>query len=209
MALAGLFVVVFFLNVIPAFAPPTWLVFSYIGLQFPRTSAIEMAIVGALAATLGRLTLALSSRHIVRRKFLSEASRQNVDAIRRGLEGRRKLTVGALLLYAFSPFPSNYLFIAYGLTSLDLRLIAVPFFLGRSVSYGFWKVTSSAVSRRIGFESGDGWPYFGIYFVASQIALLSLVYLFTKIDWRVLLSDGKLRWLTGPPPSSHLPTDQA
>ena len=168
-----------------------------------------MAIVGALAATLGRLTLAVFSRIIVRRRFLNEVSRQNVDAIRQGLEGRRKLTAGALLLYAFSPFPSNYLFIAYGLSTLDLRLIAVPFFLGRSVSYGFWKVTSSAVSRRIGFESGDGWPFLGIYFVASQIGFLSLVYLFTKVDWRALLGEKKLRWVKGDPRVSAPPADHA
>ena len=193
--LAVLFVVVFFLNVIPAFAPPTWLVFSYIGLQFPLVGVLELAVVGALAATLGRLTLAVFSRVVIRRKFLSEASRRNVDAIRKGLEGRRKLTAGALLLYAFSPFPSNYLFIAYGLTTLDLHLIAVPFFLGRSISYSIWKVTSSALARRLSVELGESWPYLGAYFVLSQFAFLALVYLFTKVDWQVLLLEKKLRWV--------------
>jgi len=106
------------------------------------------------------------------------------------------LTFGVLLFYAFSPFPSNYLFIAYGLTTMDLTLIAVPFFLGRSVSYSFWRMTSSSVARRIALDSGDSWPYLSGYFIATQIAFLYLVYLFTKIDWRALLTEKKLRWLS-------------
>ena len=194
--LVVLFLAVFTLNVIPAFAPPTWLVFSFLGLKYPLFNGIEVALTGAVAATLGRLTLAVLSRVIVRGKFLNEATKQNVDSIRVGLEGKRKLTFGVLLFYAFSPFPSNYLFIAYGLTTLDLRLIALPFFLGRSVSYSFWRMSSAAVARRIPVESGDSWPYLGGYFIATQIAFLCLVYLFTRVDWHTLLTEKKLRWLS-------------
>src|SRR5690349_15687270 len=117
------FAIVFALNVIPAFAPPTWLVFSFIGFQFPLQNGFELAVAGALAATLGRVTLAKLSRVIIRKKFLSPEAQNNIDAIREGLEGRKKLTFGVLLFYAFSPLPSNYLFIAYGLTTMDLKLI--------------------------------------------------------------------------------------
>jgi uncharacterized membrane protein YdjX (TVP38/TMEM64 family) len=149
---------------------------------------------GALAATSGRLVLAKLSRTVIRQKFMGEDARQNIDTIRAGLQGRRKLTFGLFLLYAFSPLPSNYLFIAYGLTTMELKLIAVPFFLGRSVSYSFWRVTSAAVAQRIALESEDTLPYLGWYFVASQIVLLLLVYLFTRIDWRKLLVERRLKW---------------
>jgi len=140
--------------------------------------------------------LAKLSDRIVRRKFLSEASKRSIDALREQLERRRKLTFGVILFYAFSPLPSNYVFISYGLTTMDLRLIAIPFFLGRWVSYGFWGFTSAAVARRISLESTDALSYLSWYFIASQTLILCLIYLFTRIDWQTLFAKKKLRLLS-------------
>ena len=189
-----LFVVIFLLNLIPAFAPPTWMVFSFIGFHFPAQDGVELAIIGALAATLGRLSLAKLSRLVIRQKFMSEDARQNVDVIRDKLQGRTRLTVGLFLLYAFSPLPSNYLFIAYGLTAMDLKLIAIPFFLGRAVSYSFWRMASAAVAQKIAMESEDTLPYLSGYFIVSQIVFLFLIYAFTRVDWNRLLTEHKLGW---------------
>jgi membrane protein YqaA with SNARE-associated domain len=189
-----LFGVIFLLNVIPAFAPPTWMVFSFIGFNFPQHDGVELAVVGALAATLGRLTLAKLSRIVIRQKFMSQEARENVDTIREKLQGRT-ITFGLFLLYAFSPLPSNYLFIAYGLTAMNLKLIAVPFFLGRSVSYSFWRVASSAVARKIAMESEDTLPYLSVYFVISQVTFLALIYVFARIDWKRLLTEHKFGWI--------------
>jgi hypothetical protein len=116
-------------------------------------------------------------------------------SIREYLEPRRKLTFGIFLFYAFTPFPSNYLFIAYGLTTMELRKIAAPFFIGRSISYSFWGLTASSVARRMAFGSTGVLSYFSIYFAVTQILLLSLIYVFTRVDWRALLGERKLRWL--------------
>ena len=194
-----LFILVFLLNLIPAFAPPTWMVFSYLGFRSPTLNVGLLAVVGAGAATLGRLTLAKLAHVVVRQRFLSDATKQNIDSIREGLKGRRKLTFGVFLFYAFSPLPSNYLFIAYGLTTMELKLIALPFFLGRSVSYAFWGLTSSAVSRRISMEYGQTLPYLGAYFIVSQLLLLYLIYLFTQVDWRMLFVEKKLRLIRKKP----------
>jgi hypothetical protein len=191
-----LFLLVFALNVIPAFAPPTWMVFSYLGFRNHGTNVALLALIGALAATLGRLTLAKLSRVIIRQKLLSERTKQNIDAIREGLQGKRKLTFGIFLFYAFSPLPSNYLFLAYGLTTLELKLIAIPFFLGRAVSYSFWGLTSSAIARRFFSMNGGTWSYLTIYFLATQILLLYIVYLFTRVDWRALFTEKKFKWLS-------------
>ncbi len=189
-----LFLVIFTLNVIPAFAPPTWLVFSFVGFHFPTQNGVDLAIAGALAATLGRLTLAKLSGIVIRQKFMGEDARRNVDAIRENLQGRTRLTFGMFLVYAFSPLPSNYLFIAYGLTAMDLKLIALPFFLGRTVSYSFWRFASAAVAQKIAMESEDTLPYFSVYFIVSQIAFLFLVYAFTRIDWHLIFTEHKFTW---------------
>src|SRR5881227_2317775 len=128
-----IFGVVFFLSVLPAFAPPTWMVVSFIAIRY-NVNILALALVGAVAATLGRIVLAKLSDAIVRQKFLSEATKQNIDHIKLQLEKNRKLTFGIFLVYGFSPLPSNHLFIAYGLTGLELRLIAIPFFVGRVVT---------------------------------------------------------------------------
>lgn len=114
-------------------------------------------------------------------------------------ERKTKATFGVFLFYAFSPLPSNYLFIAYGLTTMELKLIALPFFLGRSVSYTFWGLTSSAVSRHIAMESTRTLPYLSAYFIVSQLVLLYLIYLFTRVDWRTLFLEKKFRLIPKKP----------
>ena len=98
------------------------------------------------------------------------------------------------LFCAFTPLPPNYLFIAYGSTTIRLPSLAIPFFLGRSVSYSFWGLTASAVARRITLESTDALSYLSVYFVASQLVLLALIYVFTRVDWRALFMERKFRW---------------
>jgi hypothetical protein len=133
-----LFVVVFALNLLPAFAPPTWTAMSFTGLTIPKIDVVLTALVAATAATCGRIVLAKLSRVLVRQKWLSEQTQQNVGAIRLGIEGRPVMTSGTVLGYSISPLPSNYLFIAYGLTSPPIAFLALPFFVGRFVSYSFW-----------------------------------------------------------------------
>jgi membrane protein YqaA with SNARE-associated domain len=192
-----LFLIVFLLNVIPAFAPPTWLVFSLLGFRFPDHMGVALAFVGALAATLGRFVLAKGSNLIVRRRFLGQEARQNVDVIRERLTQRKKLTFSILLFYAFTPLPSNYLFIAYGLTAMELKLITIPFFIGRWISYSFWTFAASSIARRITLEETEALSYLSVYFITTQVLLLVLVYLFTRIDWGYLAGEKKFRWIPG------------
>ena len=94
-----IFIVIFVLNLLPAFAPPTWTAMSFIGLTIPSISFVSLAVVAATAATLGRITLAKLSRAIVRQRLLSEQTRCNVDAIRHGIEGPPVTTFGTFLAH--------------------------------------------------------------------------------------------------------------
>jgi membrane protein YqaA with SNARE-associated domain len=193
--LAELFAVVFALNVVPAFAPPTWMALSWIGLNHPESNPFLIGLVGAVAATLGRFVLAKLSRVVIRQRFMSAAMRDNIDALKGTLEQRRTLTFGVFLAYAFSPFPSNYLFIAYGLTPLPLWLVTVPFFIGRLASYTFFIYTASRLSHYLVVDGVDAESYFSAYFIVSQILLLAFVYMLTRIDWRHFLTKKRTRWL--------------
>ena len=196
--LAVLFIVVFALNVLPAFAPPTWATMSFIGLAIPNIDVLLLALVAATAATCGRVLLARLSRALVRQRLLTEQARRNVDAIKIGIESRRAMTIGTFLGYALSPLPSNYLFIAYGLTSLPIALLALPFFIGRLVSYAFWTRTASTVGDWLDWDWFESAPYFVAYFLLSQVLLIPVIYGFTRLDWQALFAERRLRWLEKP-----------
>jgi hypothetical protein len=91
-------------------------------------------------------------------------------------------------------FPSNYLFIAYGLSGLPLRVIGAAFFLGRTVSYAAWGHLGRFASAHVEPESQLGGGYLSGYFVITQLALLGLVYILMKLDWKMLIEQRKLTW---------------
>ena len=196
--IAVLFIVVFVLNLLPAFAPPTWTTMSFIGLAIPNIDVLLLALVAATAATCGRVLLAKLSRVVVRQRFMTEQARRNVDAIKIGIENRRATTLGTFLGYSLSPLPSNYLFIAYGLTSLPLAFLAVPFFIGRLVSYAFWTRTASTVGDWLDWDWFESAAYFVAYFLLSQLLLIPVIYGFTKLDWHALFAEKRLKWLDMP-----------
>lgn len=187
-----IFAAVLGLNVIPFFAPATWTVLTFITIRY-NIPLLPLALVGAVAATLGRLTLAKLSRVIVREKFLSEKTKKNIDEIKIHLEKRKALTFGLFLFYAFSPLPSNQLFIAYGLTNMSIFRVALPFFLGRIVSY---TVLSFSVSKAALYFFPDSLTRaFGGYFLIVQVLTIFSVYIFTKIKWHELFAKRKVEIL--------------
>ncbi|WP_116139491.1 VTT domain-containing protein [Trinickia diaoshuihuensis] len=192
--LAILFAVVLLINLMPAFAPPTWMAMSWVGFNVPEGKPFVFALVAASAATLGRLILATFARTLVRGRLMREADRQNIDVAKAWLAQHKTLTVSAFFLYALSPFPSNYLFIAYGLSGLPLRNIAAAFFVGRTASYTVWAYLGRFVSARIDPESQFEGGYLSGYFVVTQLILLGLVYALTKLDWKMLFDERKLSW---------------
>jgi hypothetical protein len=188
-----IFLVVFALNVLPAFAPPTWSVVSFIAVRF-SSNIVILAVLAAVAATLGRLLLAKLSDVILRQKLIREETRKNIDVVRMRLESNTRLTFSLFLFYAFSPLPSNHLFIAYGLTALKLKMIAIPFLLGRTVSYAFWAFTASGLAGMLSYDAMKSKSFLGLYFVATQVFGLLIVWIFTRIDWKTLFDEKKLGW---------------
>lgn len=178
--------------------PPTWMLLSFVGFNFHlgnHTLAL-LAVLAAVASSGGRAVLAIFSDKILRNRVISEVTRKNMDVLKENIIKRQNLTRGFFLFYAFSPFPSGQLFLAYGLTDLKLKLAIIPFFFGRMASYLFWVFTSSEVSDFITVRSLKTGAFFSFYFILGQIITLYLVYVFTKIDWKILFSERKLRFIT-------------
>ena len=189
------FAAVYILNTLPAFAPPTWMVLSFFGFNHPQFNFLSLALAAAFAATLGRITLATLSQFIIRKKLLNTKTKENIDVLKDALENRKNQTMGALLVYSFTPLPSNYLFIAYGMTTLPIKLIAVPFFIGRMVSYAGWIFLGQETYKSLDIDASHVGGYLSVYFILTQIVFLLLIYFFTKVDWRAVLIEKKFRWL--------------
>ena len=170
---------------------------SFIGFAIPNVDFALLAVVAAIAATSGRIVLAKLSRALVRQRLLSAETQRNVDTIKLGIESRPALAFGTFLGFALSPLPSNYLFIAYGLTTLPIAFLAIPFFVGRLVSYAFWLTTASTVGDWLDVDMD--WfrsaPYFIGYYLVSQLLLVPVIYGFTRLDWHAVLTEGRFKWL--------------
>jgi membrane protein YqaA with SNARE-associated domain len=191
--LVALFVTVLALNLLPAFAPPTWMLMSYFGLRSPDASPWIVALVAATAATCGRCMLAHFAHRVIDSRIIPTPVRVNLSRVAKAIERRRATASTVFLFVAFSPLPSNALFLAYGMTRAPLLLLAVPFFAGRFASYVVAFSGGAMISRNLDVELSGAASL--LYFVVSQIATVSAVYLFARINWRQSGIDRRLRWL--------------
>ena len=177
--------------------PPTWTVISLIGFNFDLNHylLIIFSVLAAIASTSGRFVLALFAKRIIRGRFLSERILNSIDFLKKRIEKKENLATTFFLLFSFSPLPSGALFLAYGLTGLKLWIATVPFFVGRLVSYLFWIFSASEVANRVSLTAIESSKYFSVFFILTQIVLIYFVYLFTKIDWEILITKHKFRIL--------------
>ena len=168
------------INLLPAFAPPTWSVIVLFKFNNNLNTAL-LIVVGAIGATLGRTLLAMGTRKLAR--FIPIDTRENLTMGGAYLESKMHLKWLWFLLFAISPLPSAQLFEAAGLLSLNLKRIAIAFFSGRLITYSIYGFGAAALKRSSWGEiiSSNIKSPWGI---ALQIALLIGVFLLTKIDWK-------------------------
>jgi uncharacterized membrane protein YdjX (TVP38/TMEM64 family) len=180
---ALVFAVVFAVNLLPAFGPPTWsvLVALRIGLG---VAAVPLVAAGALGAAAGRWLLAHGAWRF--RHRLSDDRRASLEALRTAVEDRPAGAVAGLALFALSPVPSAQLFVAAGLTGARIAPLVLAFFSGRLVSYSLYVGAADAARTSLGdslvesLSSPAG--------IALQLAMLAMLVALLKIDWRRVLA---------------------
>ena len=178
-----LFGIVFGINLLPAFAPPTWSIIVLYGLNSDLPLPAIVGI-GALAAATGRYSLARGFRVFGHR--LSGKTRRNLAAVRAAFERNKRGGLIALAAFAFSPLSSAQLFAAAGLAAVPLLAFTAAFFAGRLVSYSIYAASAKAVQHS---SLGDS---FGEVFssplgIAIQVLLLAALVAFTQINWERIL----------------------
>lgn len=177
------------LNLLPAFAPPTWAVLVFLLLRW-ELNPVALVALGAGAAALGRLGLAAATRAVGSRR-LGPQSRANLTAAATYFTAHRGRAVLGLALFAVSPLPSNQLFEAAGLLKVALLPITAAFFAGRLVSYSGYVGAASFASASLGdvlvrtLRSPIA--------IAVQIGLLVMLALLPRVPWgRVLDRHGRV-----------------
>jgi hypothetical protein len=184
---------IFGINLMPAFGPPTWSVLVFLRLNF-ELAAVVLVPIGALAAALGRLTLAGTTRRL--RGHLPAKRLEGLAAAEEALTGSRAKSAAGLGLFALSPVPSAQLFIAAGLLPrVRLVPLTAAFFAGRLVSYSIYVGVASAAKESLGGIFAGAFSPLGI---ALQLLMLGALVALVRVDWLRLLA---------PRPASRISTE--
>lgn len=175
--------VVFGVNLMPAFAPPTWMVLVFFEITYDMPILVLVPL-GALCAASGRLVLGTVARRS--RNVLGARRVEDLDALRAVAEQRRAVSFGALTLFAISPVPSASLFIGAGVAGMRLVPLTAAFFTGRIVSYSLYvsAATAAEESVRAIVERGFTSPWS----IALQLLALLLLAALVLAPWRRLLA---------------------
>ncbi len=183
------FAVVFAINLMPAFGPPTWSVIVLFGLNtdLPVTGIV---LTGALAAASGRFLLAHGFRLLAR--YVSQKTKDNLAAAREAFERRRGHGLMALGLFALSPVPSAQLFEAIGLAGVRILPFTAAFFAGRLVSYSIYAGSAELVENS---SLGDAFRqnFSSPWGIALQIVMLAALVALMRVDWAKVFGSAKDR----------------
>ncbi len=175
LALAG---IVFGVNLLPAFGPPTWSLLVYARLRW-HLEPVVLVVLGAASATMGRVILAGATRRL-RTKF-STRYRENLAALERRLTRRRSGLVAFVTLFVISPLPSAQLFSAAGLLDVSLAPVALGFFAGRLVTYSLYVTTAVVVEQQLSGVLANVWGQ--PWWIALQLVLLVGLTLLPTVPW--------------------------
>ena len=190
---------IFGVNLLPAFGPPTWAVLVLFRLN-SDLDAVPLVLLGALAAASGRFVLASATRLL--RPRMSAARRESISAAQDVLVGSRGKAAAGLGLFALSPVPSAQLFVAAGLMTVPLLPLTLAFFSGRLVSYSVYVAGASAAKDNLGAVLEDSLT--SPLGLALQLVMLAALVALVRVDWTpFLLHHSQRGGDVHPPQSPH------
>jgi membrane protein YqaA with SNARE-associated domain len=170
--------VVFGINLLPAFGPPTWSLVVFAHLRW-GLNPIALVLIGASAAACGRYLLALGTRRFG--AHLPARPRENLARANELLVRRRRSVWVLFGVFVVSPLPSAQLFEAAGLLDVDLVAVTAAFFVGRLVSYSIYLAVASATQRHL---SGVFRGFFGSpWSFVAEIVLMAGVVALPFVRW--------------------------
>lgn len=179
--LLAAFALIFVINVVPAFMPASWMVMAFFYIQFDLPLLL-LTLGGALCSGLGRMVLARGSRWL-KRGYMHDR-RADLDELGRFLDERRHAVGSTVFLYSLSPLPTNNLFIAAGMTEVNLVWVLAGFWSARALADTFWVWTTDQVFDSLTQVFGNVYgSWFGIAFQLLGITSIALLYFLPWAKW--------------------------
>jgi hypothetical protein len=184
--------VVFAVNLMPAFGPPTWAVLVFFRFRYPELPAAGLIVGGAFAACAGRALLALAFRGFGTK--LPPKRRESLQVLGHALGEHRAGLLASFALFATAPLPSAQMFEAAGLARIRLRPLLAAFFLGRLVSYSLYVGAASAAHDSLSrlFDKG----LFSPQAIVTQLIGVAVLIAIVFIDWPSVIDTGRGWWAT-------------
>jgi hypothetical protein len=171
--------VVFGVNLLPAFGPPTWAVLVYFHFHYGDVPAPVLIVAGAASAAAGRTLLALASG--VAGRWLPAKRRESLEVLGRAFGQSRGGLFSSFVFFAVAPVPSAQMFEAVGLARVRLGRVVAAFFVGRLISYSLYVTAASAAHDSVSklFRKGLGSPEA----IAVQVIAVAVLVAIVLIDW--------------------------
>jgi hypothetical protein len=170
--------VVFGVNLLPAFGPPTWSLVVFAHFRW-GLNPVALVLVGAAAAAGGRFLLALGTRRFG--AHLPARPRENLSRADEVLARRRRSVWVLFGVFVVSPLPSAQLFEAAGLLDVDLVAVTIAFFFGRLISYSIYLAIAKATERHLG---GVFRGFFGSWWsFVAELVLIGAVVALPFVRW--------------------------
>ncbi len=175
---AALTAVIILINVVPALAPPSWLVLSLYKINNPGQDVLTIALVGVIGSVLGRYVMYKYSS--VFGNFLPAKYSRNIHMFKNVIDGGNFGPFMTSLLFSLGPLPSNFLFISSGMSGVKLPPLLAGFALGRFASYTFFVFAAFHALRFFSFLGID------LTLASDLIGILATVTV-VLIDWKKFL----------------------
>lgn len=180
-----LVLIVFAVNLLPAFGPPTWAILVFARLEW-NLNPVALVVLGGVAAASGRYLLAHGTRKVS--GHLPQRVRDNLQGAQAALEKRRGGVTVMLGLFALSPLPSAQLFEAAGMLELPIATLTLAFFAGRLVSYAIYVSVTTVAQHQLGSVLKNAWG--SPWAIAIQVVFVLLVTALPFIKWRHVAPPG-------------------
>lgn len=186
----GIFLLMFVINVVPAFMPPTWLFLSTLYFLFPQYfHPVLLVFTGAFASSFGRFVLSYMGS--ASRRMMREKRRRSMDRVGQALRSKKHAGFILSLFFALSPLPSNFYFLMLGEIRCQYFSIFLGFWLGRLISY--WIMINIA---QVAFQSLTAILISRIQavIIINSLGIISMV-IFILIDWEKLIRERRLAFI--------------
>jgi len=171
--------IIFGVNLMPAFGPPTWTILVFAHLRW-GLNPVALVPLGATCAAGARYLLALATRKFGRR--LPERVKGNLEAANDYLSQRKKSMWVLFGVFIVSPLPSAQMFEAAGLLDLNLVMVTTAFFFGRLISYSFYLSVSTYAQSHLEGLFGGAFSSAGA--IILEVVMILVVVALPFIKWR-------------------------